>query len=266
MLSNYHTHSCFCDGKSTPEEIVLSAIDKGLFAIGFSGHGYTSFDLSYCMKDTDGYIQEIKRLKDKYKSQIEIYLGVEEDAFAPVNRECFDYILGSSHYVTRGGVYYPIDSHVDCMEKCISAFGGDALKLAEQYFATFSDYIKRRRPDIIGHLDLLTKYDEVTEGRFLNNPGYFDIAKKYTSAIADLGCIFEVNTCAISRGYRAAPYPHEELLYIIRKKSGKVMLNSDSHSAETLISAFDDAMEILRDIGFKKLSVIKRGGFTEIPL
>jgi len=41
MLSNYHTHSTFCDGKNTPEEIVLAAIDKGFDVIGLSGHGHT---------------------------------------------------------------------------------------------------------------------------------------------------------------------------------------------------------------------------------
>ena len=66
MLANYHTHTSFCDGKNTPEQIVLYAIEKGFTSIGFSGHGYTPFDLRYCMKDTAGYIEEISRLKDKY--------------------------------------------------------------------------------------------------------------------------------------------------------------------------------------------------------
>ena len=76
MLANYHTHTSFCDGKNTPEEIVLYAIEKGCSSIGFSSHGYTPFDLRYCMKDTCGYITEINRLKDKYKKWIPYELGV----------------------------------------------------------------------------------------------------------------------------------------------------------------------------------------------
>lgn len=41
MLANFHTHSTFCDGKNTPEEIVLAALEKGFVSIGFSSHGYT---------------------------------------------------------------------------------------------------------------------------------------------------------------------------------------------------------------------------------
>ena len=89
-LSNLHTHSTFCDGRNTPEEIVLAAIDKGFSSIGFSGHGYTPYDLRYCMKDTEGYIAEINRLKTKYQGRIKILLGIEEDAFAPAYRKNFD--------------------------------------------------------------------------------------------------------------------------------------------------------------------------------
>ena len=90
MVSNLHTHTTFCDGKNTPEEIVLHALERGFVSIGFSGHGYTPYDLRYCMKDTDSYIAEIQRLKNKYKNKIQIYLGIEEDAFAPVKKENFD--------------------------------------------------------------------------------------------------------------------------------------------------------------------------------
>ena len=86
MLSNLHTHTTFCDGVSTPEETVISAIDKGFGSLGFSAHAYAPYGLEYCMKDEDGYIKEILRLKEKYKSKIEIYLGTEEDAYHIIDR------------------------------------------------------------------------------------------------------------------------------------------------------------------------------------
>ena len=64
MITNFHTHTTFCDGKSTAEEVVRSAIEKGFTAIGFSGHGVTGFDPGYCLKDIDGYRAEILRLQE----------------------------------------------------------------------------------------------------------------------------------------------------------------------------------------------------------
>ena len=119
MIANYHTHSTFCDGKCTPEEMVQAAMAKGMSAIGFSGHGYTEFDLRYCMKDTAGYCREIRRLQEAYKGKIQVYLGIEEDAWHPANRADFDYIIGSCHYYCVDGKYYPIDSNYDYFKKCL---------------------------------------------------------------------------------------------------------------------------------------------------
>ena len=134
MLANFHTHTVFCDGKSTPEEVVLSAIQKGFSAIGFSGHGYAPYDLKCCMTDTEGYRQEILRLRDRYRNEIEIYLGVEEDAFYSVDRSRFDYIIGSCHFIRLHDKYYPIDSKYEFFKDCLALFEGDPLRFAEAYY------------------------------------------------------------------------------------------------------------------------------------
>ena len=41
------------------------------------------------MQDTQGYIEEVTRLKAKYGNKIDIYCGGEEEAFSYVNRENF---------------------------------------------------------------------------------------------------------------------------------------------------------------------------------
>lgn len=265
MKANYHTHTTFCDGKNTPEETVLSAIGKNMAAIGFSGHAYAPY-CTYGMKDTAGYIKEVLRLRELYGDKIQIYLGIEEDSRAPSNRADFDYIIGSSHYFYKDGSYYPIDSSYDCFKKCIDIWGGDVLSLVEDYYGHFCSYIIKRKPDIIGHFDLITKFDELEVSLLLKNQEYNRIAEKYTEIALLSGCIFEVNTGAIARGYRTSPYPYENLLYAIKKNGGKVMLSSDSHSKETLDFAFDEARSLLLDIGFRESYVLYNGQFTALPL
>ena len=263
MIANFHTHTVFCDGKNTPEEIVLSAIDKGFSAIGFSGHGYTHFDLRYCMKDTCGYIAQINGLKEKYKKSIQIYLGVEEDAFCFVDRSKFDYIIGSSHYFCVNNEYYPIDSNYDYFKKCLKVFDYDIVRLAKTYYTSFCNYIKSRKPDIIGHFDLITKFDELDTSLFLENANYNKIAEKYVKEAAKSGSLFEVNTGAISRGLRTSVYPNENLLHILKKLDAKLILASDSHNIETLNFGFDDAKKYLRDIGFSHLYTLYNGEFIK---
>lgn len=266
MLTNLHTHTSFCDGKNTPEEIVLRAIFDGFSAIGFSGHCTTTFDLSYCMTDTDGYVCEINRLKGKYGDKIQIYLGIEQDANAPVCRNAYDYVIGSSHYIFKDGKYYSVDSGKDYIQRCIDAFGGDVVALADSYFSSFCDYIEKYKPDIIGHFDLITKFDEQTGMRFLENKQYLDLSEKYISRAAKANIIFEVNTGAIARGIRTTPYPYENLLYTLKKLGAGVTLSSDSHSVDTLSFGFLDVANMLKDIGFTCVYKYYDAGFVKSEL
>lgn len=266
MLGNFHTHSTFCDGKDTLEHIVLTAINKNFSAIGFSGHGYTDPDSSYCMQDTDGYITQVKSLREKYRDKLQIYLGVEEDSIHPVDRNKFDYIIGSSHYLYINGTYYDVDASVQGAQKCLRACGYDNVLFAETYYSSFCDYICKRKPDIIGHFDLITKFDECSTPIFLGDAQYQKIADKYISIAASSDCFFEVNTGAISRGYRNTPYPSEDLLYTLRKLDAKLILSSDAHSANNLDYHFTETKKYLYDIGFRYLYTLYDGKFTKVPI
>ena len=266
MIANFHTHSVFCDGKNTPEEIVLTAIQKGFSAIGFSGHGYTDYDLRYCMKDFHGYSQEIKRLKGKYKKDIQIYLGVEEDTFAPVDRSELDYVIGSSHYVYINNRYYPIDSGYDYFKECLAVYDHDVVRFSEAYYQAFCAYIHRRKPDIIGHFDLITKFDELHDSLFLCNEQYNRVAEKYVTEAAKSGSLFEVNTGAIARGLRTTVYPAENLLSTLRKLDAGLILSSDSHNIDTLDFHFVETKKYLKDIGFTHLFTMDNGVFAKYDI
>lgn len=263
MLVNFHTHTTFCDGKNTAEEVVKAAIEKGFSAIGFSGHGYTPYDLRYCMKDENAYVAEITRLKQKYKKDIQIYLGIEEDAFAPVDRSKYEYVIGSSHYVRVDNECYPFDSNRNLFENCLKLYGYDKLKLAKDYYRNFCDYINRRKPDIIGHFDLITKFDEKFDEFFLRNAAYLKLAEESVIAASKSQAIFEVNTGCISRGFRLTPFPSDHLLYVLKKIDAKLMLASDSHGIDTLDFNFSETKMRLKEIGFNYLYTINNGQFEK---
>lgn len=265
MLTNLHTHCTYCDGKSTAEEVVLSAIEKGFDSLGFSSHGFTDFDQRFCLKDYDCYISALSALREKYKEKITIYIGVEEEAGCSVPRERFDYIIGSMHYFLRNGRFYSIDGGLDCFKECVALFDGDPCKMAQNYYETFCQYILDRKPDIIGHFDLITKFDEL-EPMLLNDPIYRAIAAKYINIAADSECIFEVNTGAIARGVRTGVYPSEELLHILKKRDARITISSDSHRADTLDCRFTETRHLLRDIGFTHMWVLNNGSFVKTPI
>ncbi len=266
MLCNLHTHSVFCDGENTPEDIVLTALKKGFSSIGLSSHAFTDFTEPFGIDDMESYVNTVNQLKYKYKDNIQIYLGIEEDALNPIkNRGYFDYIIGSHHYIKQNEKILPIDLDYATFKKCVSLFNSTE-EFADNYYRTFCEYILKFKPTIIGHFDLITKFDEQDFNYLLDNKNYIKIAEKYLKQALKSGSFFEVNTGAISRGYRSVPYPSENLLHIINKEEGKVIISSDAHSAENLDFGFKEVEMLLKDIGFKYIYVLYDNEFIKQEL
>lgn len=242
MKRDLHTHTTYSDGKASAEEMIRAAIRLGLDEIGISDHSYTDFDESYCMKKRaiPAYLAEIAALKEKYKGVISVRCGVEQDLFSKESTLPFDYAIGSAHYLFAGGSYHPLDEKKeDFVALCEKHFGGDYYALAEQYFDGVATFADREDISIIGHLDLITKFNEGGVLFDEHNPRYLTAAKKCIDRLAAAGKTFEINTGAIARGYRTEPYPSAPLLAYIREKGCPLLLSGDAHSPSTIAFAFD---------------------------
>ena len=78
--------------------------------------------------------------------------------------------------------------------------------------------------------------------------------------------IFEVNTGAISRGWRTAPYPDAFLLKELARKNARVCITGDSHAADALLTGYRQAAELLKACGFSGCWYLGARGFFEGPL
>ena len=222
--------------------MILAAIDRGLTTIGISEHGYTAFDGRYCLslEKTEEYKAEMLRLKEKYSDKIQVLLGIELDALSDLDTTDYDYVIGSAHYVKCCGRYFSIDeSSVEFEQICRECFGGDYYAFAEEYFKTVAT-LANRKIDLVGHVDLITKFNEANRLFDMTHPRYLNAAKGAIDALLPLKIPFEINTGAISRGYRTEPYPTHPLLDYIKEKGGTLILSSDAHAKENLCYKFDE--------------------------
>lgn len=269
ILSNVHTHTKYCDGKNSPEEMVKAAILKGFLSLGFSGHAYTPHDDTYCMNQekTLAYIDEINCLKEKYKDRIEIYLGSECDLYSEIDREKYDYIIASVHYAAApDGSLHDVDHTEQIMSDTVkSHFNNDFSRYLKSYFDAVSK-LGKLNPDIIGHFDLVAKFNEGNRYFDENSKEYLNMAFDAIDALLPYCRLFEVNTGAISRGYKTTPYPAFPILKRLYEKNAGVILTSDCHNAEFLDCNYKETTEILKNAGFKSAYVLLGGKFTEQPL
>ncbi len=268
---NFHTHSTWCDGKNSVEEMADAAYNLGFTALGFSGHAYTPIATDYCMKleEEELYRQDVLCQKEKYKGLMQIFLGLEIEG---IEKRCFpekqyDYIINSVHYVEAHGIYYPMDESAETLKRCIEeGFGGEVYKLVDKFFQTSAQYACERKPDIIGHFDLLTRYNEC--GRFFDEQSskYQNIAIEAIREALKSGGIFEINSGAIARGIKGRVYPAMFLLKEISRLGGRVVISSDAHCTQHLNFAFPLLEELLREAGFRTSMCLTDKGWEERAL
>ena len=270
-LCDLHIHTTFCDGKNTPEEMVLEAIRRGCHTIGFSGHAPTSvlWDPDWCIDErklTD-YCLEIQRLKKKYTEQIEILLGLELDYFSPKPSFACDYLIGSVHYTKPPQDYVSVDSGYDMLKAPLDDYyDGDILALARDFYTNTAQIVKRTNCTIVGHFDLLTKYNEKYSYLNEEDPRYRKLAIDALDCVLENDVFIEINTGAMARGQRSLPYPAPFLLKRIAEKNGKVILSSDAHQTAHLLYAFKDAVEYAGASGIRELWIYRDHKFDSIPI
>ncbi len=269
IKADFHIHTRYCDGQDWPEEIVIAAIDKGLHTIGFSGHSPTSFDTSYAMsvEGARQYRADIAALMQKYGKYIHILCGVEQDYYSEQPTDDYDYVIGSVHYIQVGDVYVTVDESAATL--CAAAeqyFAGDIYALLAAYYQLVGDVVHKTGADIIGHFDLVSKFNEDGQLFDAQDARYIHAASSAVQALLPSGSLFEVNTGAVFRGYCSSPYPAEWILRKINQGGGNIIFCGDVHDKAALCYDFASAVQIAKVCGFTQASLLTSAGRSSIRL
>lgn len=266
---NLHTHTVRCDGIDTPEEMIRVAIEKGFDSLGFSGHAHMPYSnyAGVTRETTLAYRDEIYALKEKYKGRIDIFCGFEYEMLCDDAKEGWEYMIGSTHYLKKDGEVLGFDRSAAEVERIIDQhFGGDGMAYAKCYYEHLSTLPEYGDFDVIGHFDIITKHADTHDFFDFESPEYLRYAIGAMDALKGKIPLFEVNTGAIARGYRKAPYPMMNLLRELKNRGFGAIISSDCHDARQLELGFADAALMLAECGFREKYVLTEQGFIPIGL
>ena len=250
-MTDFHIHSVLSgDGKSTHEDNIKSALEKGCKYIAFTEHcnldflkhGYHEIPTT----DLGLYDAEYKRLKAKYRGRIEIAYGLEI-GFDPslsgeyneiVKKYDYDYIINSIHLINGMDSYWQTFFH-----------GRPQKEAYEEYLgAIYESLSAPYRFDSIGHLGYVTRTSPYP-GRDMF-AGYEAHIEAILKKMIEKGVILELNT-----NLRDAPppcLPQKEIVQFYKKLGGElVIFGSDAHYSSHICHAREQVMELLKACGFK---------------
>lgn len=266
---NLHTHTVFDDGRNTPMEMAQAALDAGFASLGFSCHSILPYenDWSLTAETLPAYLAAVEETRAAFAGRLAVYSGIELDGLSAQDTSGFDYVIGSLHHIALEDWTPTIDESGDSTRKTLETFfHGDEKAMIEAYFAQYQAIAQGWRADIVGHFDLLSKFWE-TDGLFdPEGDAFQDCARRAMLPLVQAGKIFEVNTGAMSRGYRHAPYPSPALLRTLKALDGRVTISTDAHAASGIAYAFRETETLLRDVGFERVWQFDGERFVAVPL
>ncbi len=285
MISNYHTHSHYCDGKGQLREYVEYALSKGFTALGFSGHSPVPFPSTFAIKEEEytTYCDEVRALKAEYAGRIDIRLGLEidyipglQEDFAPlVEKGGLEYTIGSVHLIPNpadtdtlrqlnatatGDERKQIPYHIWFIDGprqetydngLHHIFGDDIRAGVRAYFYQQNAMIERNRPTIVGHPDKIVMHNK---GRYFqyDDRWFRDLIYETLQLIKETGCICEINTRGIYKGRHTDYYPGRETIKYMNTLGIPVIVSTDAHQPSDL-DLFEGAFEFLHEIGYRNI-------------
>ncbi|MBR4667357.1 MAG: histidinol-phosphatase HisJ family protein [Butyrivibrio sp.] len=253
--ADYHMHSHNSgDSKAPMEDMILSAIQKGLKEICFTEH----MDLDYpptpdlpedpFVLDIPSYKNELYKYKEKYKDQITVKYGIEigmqtqiaGDNAKIVANEDFDFVIASIHLVDRNDPFYPGFWDSDTVENIYRRFFSQTLKNIK----LFTDF------DVLGHLDYISRYAPKGDTTY-SYERFKDQIDEILIYLVENGKGLDVNSKVLGYSEDLAPNPCPEALRRFHELGGKIItFGSDAHRPDAIACGFPRICEIAREAGF----------------
>lgn len=262
ITADCHLHSSHSGDSDTPmEEMILEGISKGLTTMCFTEHNDFEYPPSPeepanpFLLNTDSYLYDLLKLKEKYADKIRILFGVELGLQPHIVRQNavyaksydFDFIIGSSHLCHGIDPYYP-------------AFyeGRTDEEAYREYFESILENIKKfSNFDVYGHLDYVVRYGASKDQNY-SYEKYKDIFDEILKLLLEKEKGMELNTGGLSKGLQDV-HPCTGILKRYRELGGEIItIGSDAHAPAHIGDFFERACDVLKECGFKYYAIFEK--------
>jgi histidinol-phosphatase (PHP family) len=268
MIIDYHTHHGRCGhAVGSIEDYIIRGMEIGVHQLGVSDHMplFHIKPLTHCSglamgrEELPGYVEEVLRLKEKYRGDIDIRLGIEadyvegyEDVISRILRDYpWDYIIGSVHYLGSWDLYDSREQH-RWKER-------PSEDIYRDYYRAVALAAHSGLFDIIGHLDGINRYGSAAFG------GEWMLQQQALDAVAEAGIAIELNTSGLRHPCRTV-YPAYSLVEACKKRGIPMTIGSDAHHPRQVAAGYDEAAELLQRAGIRQAAVFANRVRDMVPL
>jgi histidinol-phosphatase (PHP family) len=213
-----------------------------------------------------------------HEHELEIYTGLEAD-YIPKSSENFatlkeylklDYVIGSVHLVVKGedqeNLWFIDGPKSEIYDEGINkVFGGNAKEAVKAYWHQLNMMIEKESFDIVGHLDKIKMHNK---NRFFceSDTWYQALVNETLSLISQKDFLVEINTRGLYKKRSDSLFPGIEIINMMKKRNINVVLSSDAHQPNEISLYFKEAVETLKQCGYKAYYIYSSSKWLEMQL
>lgn len=275
ITADFHTHTAFSDDSdASVDSMAKQAVLLGLKTLCITDHMDYLYPAKYApttfVFDPDAYFAKLAKIKEDYKNQLEILIGIELGLRneTEISDQCmayykklstqypFDFMIGSTHVLENIDPYYPEFWENHGIE--------EGMRI---YFESILDNIgKYDMFQVYGHLDYLVRYLPKRMDKDYCFEDYRELIEEILKKLIENGRGLEVNTAGYKYGLPFA-HPRPEVLALYRKLGGEILtVGSDAHTPEHIAYDFAKIRKLLCSLGFKYYTVYRKRKAEFLPL
>lgn len=263
MKRDGHIHTPFCPhGSSDSFELYIEkAIVSGFDEITFTEHaplpkGFNDptpdQDSGMDMKYLLNYFQQLQQLKEKYKSEIKIKIGLEVDYITGYEEETCSFLnkfgkylddaILSVHFLQHDNTYYCIDFSKEVYLNFANQVGG-IQAMYKQYYDTVIQSIDADlgpfKPKRIGHPTLIHKF-QLAHGEYIDDQQQIEAVLKH---MKENNYALDLNSAGLSKPFCKETYPPDGSIKYAQSIQLPIVFGSDAHTAKDLHQYYNTISE-----------------------
>ncbi|MGE7021497.1 histidinol-phosphatase HisJ [Solibacillus cecembensis] len=260
MKRDGHIHTPFCPhGSSDPFELYIEkAIANGFEEITFTEHAPLPASFVDLTPEQDSgmntaqlhnYFEQLQRLKETYKAQIKINIGLEIDYIVGYETETRQFLnefgtflddaILSVHFLKHGDNYYCIDFSEEVYLYFAKQVGG-IQAMYNQYYQTVQMSIQADlgpfKPKRIGHPTLIHKFQLA---HALQIDDKTQIEALFIQMVEN-GYELDLNSAGLSKPLCKEPYPPLDFVAFAQVIKLPIVFGSDAHTANDLHQHYNE--------------------------
>ena len=266
MLTDYHVHLRPDDVDATPAERYLTAenaeryrvvaSERGIEELGVAEHVYR-FTQALDVWQHELWRHSARDDLDAYCAfvcdETDLRLGIEAD-FIPGREDRmaellaareFDYVVGSIHFVGDGALDY---DRYD-----IWSTASSPERVWRTYFEWLAQAAMSGMFDILAHPDLVKYWGRERPQPERDLRYFYEVAME---GIAESGIAVEVSTAGLRKPVGEL-YPARAFLEMVVDAGNPIALSSDAHTPDDLGRDYEQALELLDELGVRELAVFE---------